>query len=178
MLAGCNDAIVVAVARDPPVPQAIDGICVGIADTAATGGQFGRAYRLEGALATLPQTLRVEAGGASSALAWVRGDRGGVPAALAARRTDFGADLTLALDRCVVGPAAAPAVVGDPVGPAGVRLVASEGPGGTRVVALSASATAVIDAAQGKLVSTAAPPPPVGTTIVDAIAADLDGDCD
>ncbi|HEY5933717.1 MAG TPA: hypothetical protein VIU61_03760, partial [Kofleriaceae bacterium] len=90
--AGCNDAVTLAISGDRPVPDGIDAICVGIADDAAGGGSFGRAYRLEGELAQLPQTLRVEPGEASSAFAWVRGDRGGVPAVRAGRRLDFGDD--------------------------------------------------------------------------------------
>ena len=177
LVAGCSDAIIVEVASDRPVPQAIDSVCVGIADTAANGGQFGHAYRLEGALATLPQTLRVEAGGASDAFAWVRGDRGGVPAAWSAARVDFATDITLALDRCVLGPGATPRVVGAPAGPADARLVASEGPGGMVVVAIGAGGAAVIDARSGALTTITSPPPPPGT-IAALVAGDLDGDCD
>ncbi len=176
--AGCTEAITVEIASDRPVPSAIDHVCVGVADRAPGGGQFGRNYALEGALGTLPQTLRVEAGTADHALAWVRGDRGGVPAALASAPIDFARDLTLSLDTCVVGPAAAPKVSGDPIGPGQARLAASEGQGGTLVVALGADGTAaVIDAAGGSLVATAAPPPPAGTPLA-IVAGDLDGDCD
>jgi hypothetical protein len=86
-----------------------------------SGGHFGRAYRLQGSLARLPQTLRVEAGEADSAHAWVRCDRGGVPAASAAVSIDFGSDVTLSLPRCVIGRAAEPQVRGTadwPVRPA------------------------------------------------------------
>ena len=88
-LAACTDAVTLEIAGDRPVPTAIDALCVGIADTDTSGGQFGSPYRLEGDLDHLPQTLRVEPGSASDAWAWVRGDRGGVPVARAAARVDF-----------------------------------------------------------------------------------------
>ncbi|MBA3394675.1 MAG: hypothetical protein H0T89_18660, partial [Deltaproteobacteria bacterium] len=70
---GCGDAVMLEIDGDRPVPQGLDAICVGVADTRESGGQFGRAYRLNGKLASLPQTLRLEPGGTDSALAWVRG---------------------------------------------------------------------------------------------------------
>ncbi|MEO6774957.1 MAG: VCBS repeat-containing protein [Kofleriaceae bacterium] len=175
--AGCTDAITVQIASDRPVPSAIDHVCLGVADTKLGGGQFGQDYALTGELAKLPQTLRVEAGHAGSALAWVRGDRGGVAAARASAHVDFAHDVTLALDTCVKGPGRAPAQVGEAVGPAAAKLAASEGPGGTLVVAIGASGAVVIDAQHGALVATAAPPPPPGTPLA-IVSADLDGDCD
>ena len=171
--AGCNDAITVAVTSDRPIPTAIDTMCLGVADTAHGGGQFGRAYPL----ATLPQSLRVEAGHADHALAWVRGDRGGVAAAFASAPLDFGHDVTLSLPSCVVGPAAGPKLIGDPVGPVGAKLAASEGLGGTLVVAIGPSGASIIDARDGALVAIDAPAPPTGTPLA-VISADLDGDCD
>ena len=51
------------IASERPVPQAIDAICVGVADTSMTGGHFGRAYRLVDELATLrPSGWQVEKG--------------------------------------------------------------------------------------------------------------------
>jgi hypothetical protein len=170
---GCNEAITVDIASDRPIPSAIDHICLGVADTAHGGGQFGQAYPVT----TLPQSLRVEAGHAESALAWLRGDRGGVPAAFASTHIDFAHDVTLALPTCVVGPAAGPKVVGDPVGPASAKLAASEGLGGTLVVAIGATGASIIDARDGSLVATTAPAPPAGTPLA-IISADLDGDCD
>jgi hypothetical protein len=175
--AGCTDAITVQIASDRPVPSAIDHVCVGVADTKVGGGQFGQDYALTGDLAKLPQTLRVEPGHAGSALAWVRGDRGGVAAARASGKVDFAHDLTLSLDKCVKGPGHAPAQIGDAVGPAAAKLAASEGPGGTLVVAIGASGAVVIDAQNGALVTAAGPTPPAGNPIAIA-AADLDGDCD
>ena len=175
--AGCTDAITVEIASDRPVPSAIDHVCVGVADTRVGGGQFGQDYALTGDLGKLPQTLRVEPGHADSALAWVRGDRGGVAAARASGHVDFGHDLTLSLDTCVRGPGGAPAQQGDAVGPAAAKLAASEGPGGTLVVAIGASGAVVIDAHAGALVAAAGPTPPAGNPIAIA-AADLDGDCD
>src|SRR5436853_6921075 len=100
LLGGCRSSITLDVASDRPIPQGIDAICVGVADAASGGGHFGRLYRLEAKLAKLPQTLRVDPGGADAALAWVRGDRGGRPAALAAQHIDFSSDVTVALDQC------------------------------------------------------------------------------
>ena len=75
LVAGCHGAVTVDIASDRPIPQGLDAMCVGVADRASSGGHFGRQYQLEGKLATLPQSLRVEPGGASAALAWVRGAR-------------------------------------------------------------------------------------------------------
>lgn len=173
---GCNDAVTLQITGDRPVPTAIDAICVGIADTSLTGGKFGRSYRLEGKLASLPQTLRVEAGGADAAWAWVRGDRGGVPATGAAVAIDFSRDVALTLDRCVTGPGARPSVIGDEAGPGSALLAASQGAGGTLIVAAGATVD-VLDARSGSLVATAAPAPGAGA-VVAILAVDLDGDCD
>jgi len=171
--AGCNDAVSLEIASDRPVPSAIDAICVGVADSSGHGGQFGHNYSVD----SLPQTLRIEPGSASSAWAWVRGDRGGVPAATAAAHVSFGKDLRLALDKCVAGRGSDPAVRGDPAGPAGARLAASQGTGGTFVVAVAAGSSAIVDAIDGGLVTGTAPAPPAGS-IIDVIAIDVDGDCD
>ncbi len=174
--AGCGDAITLSIASDRPVPAAIDAICVGIADTSMSGGHFGRAYRLEGELGRLPQTLRVESGEAESAHAWVRGDRGGVPATLASASVDFGGDVTLSLPRCVVGPAAEPQVRGV-AGPPNARLAASQGQGGTLVIAVAAGIAVALDARGSSLTAVDLPAPPPGNPVV-VIAVDVDGDCD
>lgn len=176
LLVGCNDAVTLAINSDRPVPQAIDSICVGVADISPSGGHFGKVYRLEDKLAKLPQTLRIDAGNAQAAWAWVRGDRGGVAAVRAGHLVDFGGDVTLDLDRCERGAAGPPAIVGDAAGPAAARLVVSHGANGQVVVAIGAT-TAVLDVIDGTLVATAAPDPPAGT-LVAAIAVDVDGDCD
>ncbi|MGE5186584.1 MAG: FG-GAP repeat domain-containing protein [Acidobacteriota bacterium] len=177
VLAGCHGAVTLEVATDRPIPAGLDAICVGVADTAARGGQFGKAYRLEGKLAMLPQTLRVDPGGASSATAWVRGDRGGVAVARAEATLAFDGDVTLALDTCAHGPAADPHPVGSAVGPASALVAASEGPGGVVVLAIAASGTAQLDAKGGALVAGAAPALPPGNPVAIA-TGDLDGDCD
>jgi hypothetical protein len=146
------------------VPQGVSALCVGVADVDPAGGQFGAAYRLENQLASLPQTLRVEAGSASAATVWVRGDRGGVPVARASRTTDFSENVALHLDRCPPGSTAAPTLRGTPAGPGGARLVASQGSGGTLVVAIGASESAVLDAASGKLTAKPGPQPPGAMT--------------
>lgn len=171
-LGACSDAVTLEIASDRPVPSAIDALCVGIADTDTSGGHFGSPYRLEGDLGSLPQTLRVEPGSAGGAWAWVRGDRGGVPVARAAARVDFSDDVRLSLDRCVRGGGGTPAVIGDAVGPAGAKLAASQGQGGTLLVASGQ----VLDARSGSLVAIDAPA--VTGTVLDVIAADLDRDCD
>lgn len=174
--AACGDVVTLKIASERPVPQAIDAICVGVADTSMSGGHFGRPYRLVDELATLPQTLRLEAGDAESALAWVRGDRGGVPAVSSAATVDFGDDVTLTLPRCQVGPAAAPSVRG-PVGPAAARLAASQGQGGTLVLAIAAGEAVIVDARGTSLVVGDLPVPPAGAP-VSVLAVDVDGDCD
>ncbi len=166
------------------MPQAIDAICVGIADVDASGGQFGQLYRLEGDLAGLPQTLRIEGGGASAAWAWVRGDRGGVPVVRAGSLVDFAANISLDLDRCEVGAAGAPRTIGEPVGPADARLVVSHGANGQLVVALGVAlgggpgATAAVIDAQGETLVTTVGPELSAGALTAVIAADLDGDCD
>jgi hypothetical protein len=177
ILAGCNGAITLELTTDRPIPQGLDAVCVGVADALPRGGHFGRFYRLEGKLATMPQTLRIEPGAADFAYAWVRGDRGGVPAALGLSRIDFRDGVTIALDRCVLGRGDAPHEVGPAVGPANARLVASEGQVGTLVVAVAPGATALVDMDHGRLVTYAAPDLPPGNPVA-LVAADLDGDCD
>jgi VCBS repeat protein len=174
---GCSDAILIEVTGDRPIPTGIDAICLGVADTAAGGGQFGRVYALGGK--QLPQSLRVEPGGADAAYAWVRADRGGVPVLRAGRFVDFGNDIDLELASCPKGASGAPAVVGAPAGPADARLVASQGAGGELVVAIATATTdvQVLDGNSGALVATASSPRPDGA-LVAAIAADVDGDCD
>jgi hypothetical protein len=173
---GCGDAIILRVEGTLPVPEGVDAICLGVADLSASGGSFGRGYRLAD-VGGLPQTLRVEAGGAEAAFAWVRGDRGGAPVARASAFVDFGGDVGLPLDRCGGGPAGAPAARGDAVGPGGARLAASIGAGGSIVVAVGAGASAILDARDGALVATPGPAPPAGA-IRAVLGADLDGDCD
>ncbi|MEJ7603666.1 MAG: VCBS repeat-containing protein [Kofleriaceae bacterium] len=175
-LVGCNGAVTLAISGDRPVPQAVDAICVGVADDAPGGGAFGRAYRLAGELAGLPQTLRLEPGAATSAFAWVRGDRGGVPSIRAGSRLDFGDDVTLGLDICQRGAAGAPRLIGALAGPSSAQLVASQGAQGEVVVAIGAE-TAILDAGDGTLIAEPGPPPPPGA-ITAAVAIDLDGDCD
>lgn len=171
--AGCSDAITLSIETDRPA-GALDAMCVGVADRSASGGHFGRAYRLAD-IGGLPQTLRVDPGKASAADAWVRGDRGGVPVAIATARVDFASDVTVDLAACVRGPAAAPAQVGEPVGEGRVRLVASYGQGGAVAVAIGTQVS-VIDAGDGALVAT--PQGAVAGTVTGAIAVDVDGDCD
>ena len=154
------------------MPGELDAICVGVADRDLGGGSFGRAYRLDGRLDHLPQTLAVEAGGADGALAWARGYRGGVPVAFDRAALDFGEDVTLRLDRCpraragVIAPVATVAGTG--------RLLASTGHGGTVVIAVDAAGAAVIDARGDSLVVE----PLTGAAGTAAIAFDADGDCD
>ncbi len=176
-LAACTDAITLEIASERPVPAAVDAICVGVADTSLTGGHFGRRYALEGALATLPQTLRVEAGSADAALAWVRADRGGVPTLVESARVDFADDVTLTIPTCQVGRGASLAAKGTPVGPAGALLAASHGQGGAIVLAVAADASFVLAAKSGGLAVGDAPAPSPGAPRA-LITADLDGDCD
>ena len=175
-LAGCSDAITLEIAGDRPVPGGVDAICVGLADASLSGGHFGRAYRLEGKLGKLPQTLRVEAGGADSAYAWVRADRGGSTAMVVGSPLDFSSDVTLSLDKCARGKAGAPSVVASG-GPGDARLAASHGAGGTIVLAVAQGNAVALDGKSGALVELPAPAPRAGK-VVAVVAADLDGDCD
>lgn len=172
----CDSAITLEIAGDRPIPRALDAICVGVADFTSSGGHAGQLYALTGELAKLPQTLRVEPGSASSAYLWVRGDRGGAPVAYAIARTSFDGDVRIALDRCPVGHASAPAPMGDAVGPGNARLVVSHG-AGNLVVALGGEAV-IIDAKGSRTTATAAMLPLPAGNLTAAIAADIDGDCD
>jgi hypothetical protein len=174
-VAGCDGAITLEIAGDRPIPRALDAICVGVADTSESGGHHGQRYALTGELASLPQTLRIEPGDASSAHLWVRGDVGGAPVAWASTRTSFDGDVRLALEKCPLGHAGAPSPQGDAVGPADARLVASYG-SGNLVLALGAESM-IIDASGAQATASAGPPLPAGT-LVAAIAIDVDGDCD
>lgn len=175
-LAGCSDAITLEIAGDRPVPSGVDAICVGLADTSPSGGHFGRAYRLEGKLGKLPQTLRVEAGGADSAYAWVRADRGGTPALVVGTSLDFSTDVTLSLDKCARGKSGAPSMVAS-AGPNDARLAVSHGAGGTLVVAVAQGRASALHGKGGALTELPAPNPRAGK-VVALVAADLDGDCD
>ncbi|MFT3698495.1 MAG: VCBS repeat-containing protein [Kofleriaceae bacterium] len=167
---GCNDAVTLDVTSDRPIPTAIDAMCLGVADQNPHGGHFGAHYDLD----ELPQSLRLEPGGADHALSWVRGDRGGVPVARASAAVDFGGDVTLALPACVKGPAAPAHVVGS-AGPAMAKLAVSEGQGGALIVAFGDVAQ-VIDAHRGTLVANDLAPP--AGNVLQVIAVDVDGDCD
>ncbi len=175
-LGACRGAITLEVASDRPVPQALDAMCVGVADASPHGGHFGRTYPLTGKQASFPQTLRVDPGGADAAWAWVRGDRAGSETVRAGTRTDFAADVTLALDHCIQGPDPTAHVVGAPAGPPGALLAASQGAGGWLVVAVAPGASTVIDARDGAL--TVADGPALMGNPVAVLAMDVDGDCD
>ncbi len=176
-ITGCSDAITLEITSERPVPSAIDAICVGVADRALSGGHYGRLYPLEDKLGSLPQTLRVEAGNADTALAWVRADRSGVPTFVASAELDFAGDVTISLPKCQVGRGGVVAPVGGAAGPPGALLAASYGQGGALVLAVARD-TAVVLAAKGNSLSVSdAPAVPPGTPLA-VIAADLDGDCD
>jgi hypothetical protein len=173
LVAGCGDAITLEIDSDRPIPQAIDGICVGVADTNAGGGHFGQTYAVD----KLPQTLRVEAGDADSALAWVRADRGGSPVLYRAAQINFGGDVTVALDKCQVGRSSTPAPRGSAIGPPGALIAASHGQGGTLVVAVAAGAASLVGVRNGALAGYESPAVPAGNPVA-LVTADLDGDCD
>ena len=173
LVPACGDAVLVVVDGDRAVPEELDAICLGVADRDPAGGGFGAAYRLEGALAGLPQSLAVEAGGAASGEAWARGYLGGVAVARDRAVIDFGGDVELRLDRCGAGRADAPEVAGV-AGPADARVVASTGRGGTFVVAVGGGAAAIVDASGGALGVR-----DVGVAgAAGVVALDVDGDCD
>jgi hypothetical protein len=176
MLAGCTGPATLAIDGDRPIPESMNEMCVGVADTAATGGTFGRLYPFTTKL-VLPQTLRVEPGGASAAYAWVRADRSGVPIAETGAALDFGGQTTLTLNTCADGPATLPHTVGKPVGPANALLAASIGDGGVIVLAIGATAASQITARDGALVAADGPALPTGNPVAVA-AIDVDGDCD
>ncbi len=172
-LAGCQAGVTLTIDSDRAVPAELDAMCLGIADRDVGGGSFGRSYRLIDRLATLPQTLAVEPGGADAASVWATGYRAGVVVARGSAGLDFAGDAVVRIDRCPQargGAAISAAAVAAPAG----RAVASHGPGGAVVVAIDASAGAIVDARGGAL--TTDPLPGGGGDAL--VAADLDGDCD
>jgi hypothetical protein len=171
--AGCSGAITLTVAGDLPVPSGVDAICVGVADRDVHGGQFGRAYRLEGALASLPQTLAVEPGGASSADAWVLGYHGGTVVALDQAAVSFDGDVTLRLDRCKRGRAGTPTVAAMDAAASSSRIVRSIGQGGQVAVAIGDGSAHVLGSGLAELGTFA----PTGA-VTDVAVLDADGDCD
>ena len=158
------------------MPQAFDAMCVGIADMAPAGGSTGRMYRYGTEFDRLPQTLLVDPGQADAALAWVRLDRGGVPALYGSARIDFSGDVSISFPSCAVGGSGAPRPSAL-VGPPNALLAASYGQGGAVVVAVAPGEAVVLDAKGEQLVRLPAPVPPPGTPRA-VIAADLDRDCD
>lgn len=173
--AGCTGgAVTLTIDGDRAVPAELDALCVGVADRAPGGGSFGRTYLLEGRLATLPQTLTVEAGDAERALAWTRGLRGGVAVASDRASLDFEHDVTLRLDRCPRSASGPAARVASASVPAAVALVASLGHGGTRVLAIGATGSAALAADGDALVAAEV----AGLSGSAAIAFDADRDCD
>jgi len=165
--------VLVVVDGDRAVPDELDAFCLALGDRDPGGGQFGRLYRLEGELAALPQSLAVEAGGASSAIAWVRGYRRGVEVARARAGVDFGGDVTLRLDRCAAGSSAAPESAAT-AGPLDAHLVPVLGRGGAAAIAIAGGAAVLVDADATELRAT-----DLGAVgVVGAVARDADGDCD
>src|SRR5690242_6792525 len=163
VLIGCGggDAIVVEVDGDLPIGgHGVDSMCLAIADRDPAGGHFGQTYPL----ASLPQTLRVEPGGAATARAWVVGYDAGVPVARDAAALDFGGDVTLRLDRCYDNPAGQASERGSAVGPANAVIAPLVGRTGTRVIAVGAGTSAVLDVdGSGELVDAPAITAPPGT---------------
>ncbi|HVV85819.1 MAG TPA: FG-GAP-like repeat-containing protein [Kofleriaceae bacterium] len=172
-VAGCGGPVTLTIDGDREVPAELDALCVGVADRSTGGGSFGRTYRLEGRLGSLPQTLAVDPGGADAATAWARGYRAGVAVASDRASLDFGGDVTLRLDRCPRAATGTPARVGGVAAPPAM-LAASQGQGGTIVAAVAAGGARVIDAAGDALEATDAP-----ELAGDAVLAfDADRDCD
>lgn len=157
------------------MPDELDAICLAVADTNPSGGHFGRSYRLEGELASLPQSLAVEAGGASSADAWVRGYLGGAEVAFDRAGVDFSGDLTLRVDRCTSGPDGPVVEVATrnvPVQPAMAVVI---GRGGVRVAAAHPEGGLVVDGEGGELAPGGLLP---SAGAIGLVAIDADGDCD
>ena len=178
----CADAsVLVRIASDRPVGSGqvggLDAICLGAADDDPAGRHHGAVTRLAGAFATLPQSLRIDAGEASAARVWTVGFTGGVPVARAEARTDFGDDLTLRLDRCGGGRAGPPAPRAGQAGPPGAVLAPLLGRTGWQVLAVGAASAELLDVAAGAWTSAPAPAPP-GPGVRTIVAVDLDGDCD
>lgn len=171
---GGGDAITVAVDGDLPIGGGgVDSMCLAVADRDPAGGHFGQTY----SLASLPQTLRVEPGGASAARAWVVGYDAGVPVARDAAALDFAGDVTLRLDRCYDNPGGAPSERGT-AGPANAVIAPLVGRGGTRLIAVGGGTAAVIDVdGGGTLVDAPAIDAPAGT-VRGVVTFDADGDCD
>ncbi|MBL8625340.1 MAG: VCBS repeat-containing protein [Myxococcales bacterium] len=172
-LAACQGGVTLTIDSDRAVPTELDAMCLGIADRDVAGGSFGRTYQLIDRLATLPQTLAVEPGGADAASVWATGYRAGVVVARGSAGLDFGGDAVVRIDRCPQARGGAITSAPPIAAPAG-RAVASQGAGGAVVVAIDAGAGAIVDAQGGALTAEALP----GGGGDALVAADLDGDCD
>ncbi|MCE9573344.1 MAG: VCBS repeat-containing protein [Deltaproteobacteria bacterium] len=175
-LGACDGAITLTVGGDLPVPSGVDAICVAVADRDPGGGQFGQVYPLAPPLDMLPQTLAIAPGTASAAEAWVRGYRAGFEVARDRTLVAFDGNVGLRLDRCRRGRAGAFAIAGVSGG-AATRVLGSIGRGGTIAIALGGGGARVVDVDGGALTDRGAIPTDA-IDAIDAVAADLDGDCD
>ncbi|HUH04177.1 MAG TPA: VCBS repeat-containing protein [Kofleriaceae bacterium] len=169
----------VTIRGDLAIPAELDGVCLAISDRDRTGGEFARFYP---DIDSLPQTLTVEPGSASSAEARARGYLGGVEVARSWRTFDFGGGVDVALDlvRCPGGDRGTPEVAGMVATEAGARMGVSVGRGGSLLVVVTVDAVAVYRASGSGLtaVGGAWPVPPALATPRAVVTFDADGDCD
>ena len=149
-------------------------------ETEATAEGFSRLYQFGDDLSSLPQTLTVDPGGASSAVASVRGYRGGIEVARdrAAFEFDGVSDIALSLARCPDGGGTRYVVEGTAELAGASHAVASFGNRGTLVVAVGAGVAGrfVLGESFDSLVGGVPEPLATAPTVVRAF--DVDGDCD
>ena len=181
--AGCGSGAVQLEVRVDGLtaPDDIDGFCLAIGDQDPGGGEFARRYVLgERGVGSLPQTLTVDSGGASSAFAWVRGYREGLEVARDSAEVSFSDQkVGLTMARCPGGPGGSPHQVANKGLPDSSLAVLSLGRTGSEVVVVGAGAAGILSARGGQIEDDGLAVPEVGAAgPLDLVAFDADGDCD
>jgi len=179
--AACGDSsVLLRIEGELTVPQQIDGICLAVFDQNSSGGEFSQFYRLEGENSSLPQSLAVDPGQASSALAVARGYAGGVEIDRAVVSFAFSGvdEVSLRLDGCGDGPRTSENVAVGTI-PANAQVAVSFGRGGSLIVAIGAGTASALRATGGSIEAAQTTLPAAPTAVPDQIlAVDADGDCD
>ncbi len=177
---GDTAAIIEIRADDLIIGSGLSSFCLSIDDPAAQAPGFARVYSFNDELSDLPQTLTVDPGNASTAVASTRGYLGGIEVARDRDSFSFDGvtDLSLSLARCPPG-GSEPAVIGGRSDAPGNSLaVASFGNRGTIIVSVGANTAARFSTTDGLQALTGGVPPLGGAPPQSIVAFDADGDCD
>jgi len=184
LAAACGDtALVIEVRSDGlSIPDDLDSFCLLVADRNIGGGQFSRVFVFDDEMLTsLPQTLTVEPGGASSAEVLARGYLGGIEVARDRTEVAFSgvSNVPMVLARCPGGRTGSAGVVATFDTPPGTRVAVSVGRGGSVIVAVGPGFSVALRASGSSLEEIGDVPPSSATAAPRALLAfDADGDCD